>query len=264
MSSAEGLPLQRVPKHVAIIMDGNGRWAKAQGLSRIEGHKQGAKRVRDVIEWAKDAGVKQVSLFAFSTENWKRPKLEVTALMTLMATLLPLEVPKMQEKNARLLTLGDISKLPWLARRALQKACKATESNTGIDVILCLNYGGHQEIIDGMRHFFQSFDDQKDLAKALADLTPERFTEYLQRDEILPVDLLIRTGGEKRISNFHLWDAAYAELYFSDTNWPAYSQQDLMTAIEDYASRERRFGKTSEQVQNQHPESDHDTKDETK
>lgn len=251
MSSSEDLPPQRVPKHVAIIMDGNGRWAKALGLSRIEGHKQGAKRIRDVIQWAKDAGVRQVSLFAFSTENWKRPKLEVTALMTLMATLLPLEVAKMQQENARLLTLGDISKLPWLARRALQKACKATANNTAIDVILCLNYGGQQEIIAGMRRFIKSFDNPDNLAKALADVTPEEFAKYLARDEILPVDLLIRTGGEKRISNFHLWDAAYAELYFSDTNWPAYSKQDLLAAIEDYANRERRFGQTSEQVQQQ-------------
>ncbi|MDX8388547.1 MAG: polyprenyl diphosphate synthase [Ghiorsea sp.] len=249
MSSSEGLPMQRVPQHVAIIMDGNGRWAEAQGLTRIEGHKQGAKRVRDVIQWALDAGVKQVSLFAFSTENWKRPKLEVAALMTLMATLLPLEIPKMQEKNARLLILGDISKLPWLARKALQKACKATKDNTAIDVILCLNYGGQQEIVESVRGFCASWDNEQDKKKALKDLTPEKLYSFMQRDDILPVDLLIRTGGEKRISNFHLWDAAYAELYFSDTNWPAYSQADLSEAIQDFANRERRFGKTSEQVQ---------------
>jgi len=249
MSSPEGLALQRVAKHVAIIMDGNGRWAKAQGLSRLEGHKQGAKRLHDVIQWAKDAGVKQVSLYAFSTENWKRPKLEIAGLMTLLATLLPLEVPKMQEKGARLLILGDISKFPWLARRALNKAVQATKNNTKIDVILCLNYGGQQEIVDGIKTFYASFDDEKARDKAFAELTPEILYQNLGRDEILPVDLLIRTGGEKRISNFHLWDAAYAELYFTDTNWPAYSQQDLMEALQDFASRERRFGKTSEQVQ---------------
>jgi len=249
MSSTEGFPLQRVARHVAIIMDGNGRWAKAQGLSRLEGHKQGAKRLRDVIQWAKDAGVKQVSLYAFSTENWKRPKLEIAGLMTLLATLLPLEVPKMQEKGARLLILGDISKFPWLARRALDKAVLATKNNTEVDVILCLNYGGQQEIVDGIKTFYASFDDEHARSKAFAELTPETLYQYLGRDDILPVDLLIRTGGEKRISNFHLWDAAYAELYFTDTNWPAYSQQDLMEALQDFASRERRFGKTSEQVQ---------------
>lgn len=249
MSSAEGVPMRRIPKHVAIIMDGNGRWAKAQGLPRLEGHKQGAKRVRDVIQWALDAGVKQVSLFAFSTENWKRPKLEVAALMTLMATLLPLEVPKMQEKGARLLTLGDTSKLPWLARKSLEKACQATANNKTIDVILCLNYGGQQEIVEAVRKFCLSWDNESDKAKALAALDPETLYSFMGRDEILPVDLLIRTGGEKRISNFHLWDAAYAELYFSDTNWPAYSKEDLVAALDDFASRERRFGKTSEQVQ---------------
>lgn len=249
MSSVEGLPLQRVPQHVAIIMDGNGRWAKAQGLSRVEGHKQGAKRVRDVIEWASDAGIKQVSLFAFSTENWNRPKFEVTALMTLMATLLPLEVPKMQEKNARLLTLGDTSKLPWIARKALQKACDATAKNTSIDVILCLNYGGQQEILDAVCHFCESWDNESDKEKALKALNTDTFRTFMQREHILPVDLLIRTGGEKRISNFHLWDAAYAELYFSDTNWPAYTEKDLSLALQDYASRERRFGKISEQLQ---------------
>ncbi|MDQ6990038.1 MAG: polyprenyl diphosphate synthase [Mariprofundaceae bacterium] len=251
MVSSEGLPLERLPGHVAIIMDGNGRWAKERDLARVEGHKQGAKRLRDVISWASDAGIKQVSLYAFSTENWKRPKLEVAALMGLIATLLPLEVAKMNEKGARLLTLGDISKFPWLARRALQKAMQATAHNSTIDVILCLNYGGQQEIVEAARHFYASLDQQTDKQKqaAFEQLTPETLYSFMQRDEILPVDLMIRTGGEKRISNFHLWDAAYTEFYFSDTNWPAYSQQDLQAALTDYASRERRFGKTSEQVQ---------------
>ena len=249
MSSSEDQINQHVPQHVAIIMDGNGRWAKAQGFSRLEGHKQGAKRLRDVIRWARDAGIKQVSLYAFSTENWKRPKLEIQGLMALMATMLPLEVPKMMEEGARLLTLGDTSKLPWLARKALQRAVKATQDNTSVDVILCLNYGGQQEIIEGIKNFCASFETASEKEAALAALTPELFAAYLGREQILPVDLLIRTGGEKRISNFHLWDAAYAELYFTDTNWPAYSEADLKAALDDYASRERRFGKTSEQVQ---------------
>ena len=248
MSSGEDAILHGIPQHVAIIMDGNGRWAKAQGLPRIEGHRQGAKRVRDVISWADDMGVKQVSLYAFSTENWKRPKHEVTALMTMMATLLPLEVPAMNEKNARLLTLGDISKLPWLARKSLQKACKDTSKNTGIDVILCINYGGQQEIVDAAKAFCRSIEKNEDRSQVIEKLDTETLYGFMQRQEILPVDLLIRTGGEKRISNFHLWDAAYAELYFSDTNWPAYSKQDLQAAVSDFAHRERRFGKTSEQV----------------
>ncbi len=249
MSSLEDQSRRHVPQHVAIIMDGNGRWAKARGLSRLEGHKQGVKRLRDVIRWARDAGVQQVSLYAFSTENWKRPKVEVTGLMTLMATMLPLEVPKMMEEGARLLTLGDTSKLPWLARKALQRALDATKNNTSIDVILCLNYGGQQEIVGGVKKFCASFSTEKEKEEALAKLSPETFYSYLGREGIYPVDLLIRTGGEKRISNFHLWDAAYAELYFSDTNWPAYTEDDLKAALDDYAGRERRFGQTSEQIQ---------------
>jgi len=240
-----------LPQHVAIIMDGNGRWAKAQGLPRLEGHRKGAGRVRDVVEWASDAGVKQVSLYAFSTENWRRPKVEITALMTLMATLLPLEIPHMQARGARLLTLGDVSKLPWLARKALEKTRKATENNRKIDVILCLNYGGQQEILSGFKRFYASLDDlaNEDKASALVSLTPESFQPFLGRDDILPVDLLIRTGGERRISNFYLWDAAYAELFFTDCLWPDYSRDELQQALDDYASRERRFGKTSEQIQ---------------
>jgi undecaprenyl diphosphate synthase len=237
-----------IPQHVAIIMDGNGRWAKAQGLSRVEGHRQGAKRVRDVISWASGAGVKQVSLYAFSTENWKRPKLEVTALMTLLATLLPLEISSMCEKGVRLLTLGDISRLPWAARKSLEKTIKATEENSNIDVILCLNYGGQQEIIEGIKAFCNTFHDERSKEEALKSLHEDMFRSYLWRDSLLPVDLLIRTGGEKRISNFHLWDAAYAELYFTGTLWPEYTQEDFQEALRDYAGRERRFGKTSEQV----------------
>jgi len=249
MESSQPLVGVNIPKHVAIIMDGNGRWAKAQGLSRAEGHRTGAKRVREIVEWASDAGVKQVSLYAFSTENWKRPKLEISALMTLMATLLPLEIPHMQARGARLLTLGDTSKLPWLARKALEKTCRATQANRKIDVILCLNYGGQQEILTGIRNFCATWHDEEGKAAALSALTPESFQTFLGRDDVLPVDLLIRTGGERRISNFHLWDAAYAELYFTDCLWPDYSREELQAALDDYAHRERRFGKTSEQVQ---------------
>ncbi|MBL1351798.1 MAG: di-trans,poly-cis-decaprenylcistransferase [Zetaproteobacteria bacterium] len=239
----------RTPQHVAIIMDGNGRWAKQQGKVRMEGHRQGSSRVRDVVEWALDAGVKQVSLYAFSTENWKRPKLEVTALMTLLATLLPLEISRMNEKGARLLTLGDLSKLPWLARKAIQKTKHGTAQNKKIDLILCLNYGGQQEIVDGVQDFCRAWHAQGCSEDQLNMLSVDQFASYLPRKDVLPVDLLIRTGGERRISNFHLWDAAYAELYFTDCLWPDFSREDLQLALDDFAGRERRFGQTSEQVQ---------------
>lgn len=237
-----------VPGHVAIIMDGNGRWAKERGLARLEGHRQGAERAREVVEWAADAGVKQISLYAFSTENWDRPKIEVRGLMALLATLLPRESKRMQEKGVRLLTLGDISLLPKRAQKAIADACEATKSNSRIDLILCLNYGGQQEIVEGAKALCHWVIRQADSEKALESINTEKFRNFLWRDGLLPVDLLIRTGGECRISNFHLWDAAYAELYFSQVYWPDYSENELQNALNDYAQRERRFGQTSEQV----------------
>ncbi len=239
----------KIPQHVAIIMDGNGRWAKQQGLGRLEGHRKGAGNARGVVEWAYDMGVRQVSLYAFSTENWARPKIEVAALMTLLATLLPLEISSMNEKGVRLLTLGDISKLPWHARKAIEKTRKATEHNDSIDLILCLNYGGQQEIVEGVRAFCREWKASGMDDAQLAALSSDIFAQKLPREGILPVDLLIRTGGEQRISNFHLWDAAYAELYFTDCLWPDFSREELQQALDDFASRERRFGKTSAQVQ---------------
>jgi len=249
MVSSVKEPSAGMPQHVAIIMDGNGRWAKQQGKVRMEGHRKGASRVREVTEWASDAGVKQISLYAFSTENWKRPKLEITALMTLLATLLPLEISDMNKKGVRLLTLGDVSKLPWLARKAIQKTCDATKNNHKIDLILCLNYGGQQEIVQAVQNFCQAWKEQGSREEQLTQLSIETFSTYLPRKDILPVDLLIRTGGERRISNFHLWDAAYAELYFTNCLWPSFSKQDLQLALDDFSGRERRFGRTSEQIQ---------------
>ncbi len=237
-----------VPAHVAIIMDGNGRWAKRRGLPRLEGHRRGALRLREVVSWASAAGVRQVSFYAFSTENWSRPKLEVRGLMSLLTLLLPTQVPEMQKKGARLLTLGDLGPLPARARRALEQACAATAGNTRIDVVLCLNYGGQQEIVQGIQGYAQWLLAQPDPERRLAELTPDAFRDFLWRRDLLPVDLLIRTGGECRISNFHLWDAAYAELYFCDDFWPDFSEDRFGEALADYGRRERRFGQTSEQV----------------
>ncbi len=231
------------PRHVGIIMDGNGRWARARGLPRLEGHRKGGDVAREAVRWARNAGIRQLSLYAFSTENWQRPAAEVRGLMSLLATLLPREIPAMMENGVRLLTLGDTAALPARARRALERACERTAGNDAIDLVLCLNYGGQQEILAGMRALADGAASLDALRERLAAMSPEDFRACLWRAELAPVDLIIRTGGERRISNFHLWDAAYAELYFSDVFWPDYTEADFLAALEDYARRERRFGR---------------------
>jgi len=238
-----------LPHHVGIIMDGNGRWAKAQGKGRLEGHKKGAEVARNVVHWAKNLGIKQISLYAFSTENWQRPKLEVRGLMSLLSILLLKTLPEMMQNDVRFRTLGDISPLPNSAKKAVHQAVEETKNNRAIDLILCLNYGGQQEIISAAKHLLRHALRQDNPEQAVADLNPATFRERMWCRDIAPLDLLIRTGGEKRISNFHLWDAAYAELYFTDVLWPDYSQEHLSLALNDFQARERRYGLTSEQVQ---------------
>jgi len=237
-----------VPSHVAVIMDGNGRWARSRNLPRLEGHRRGADVARSIVEWAADAHIRQLSLYAFSTENWERPQDEVNGLMALLATMLTSQLNNMRKQGVCLRILGDLSALPKITRAVIQRAVKATADGKRIDFILCLNYGGQQEIIDGARRLAREFHDGTISKKALDALRPEDFRRLLWRDDLLPVDLLIRTGGEYRISNFHLWDAAYAELYFSDLFWPDYNQQAFYQAIAAYTERERRFGRTSAQI----------------
>jgi undecaprenyl diphosphate synthase len=229
-------------------MDGNGRWAKSRGKVRQEGHRQGAARARDVVEWAQEMGIRQLSLYAFSTENWDRPKPEVRGLMGLLAYMLPRNLPVMMEKGVRFRVLGNISELPGNVCRAVEEACAKTRNNAVIDLVLCLNYGGQQEILAGVRQALSWLQSQADQDEALNALSPGKFRSMMWNHDIAPLDLLIRTGGEKRISNFHLWDAAYAELYFTDVYWPDFSRQDLQAALDDYSTRERRFGLISEQV----------------
>jgi len=248
MSSSLKEASSKLPYHIGIIMDGNGRWAKAQGKGRLEGHKQGAEVAREVVRWAKNIGIKQISLYAFSTENWQRPKLEVRGLMTLLAVLLPKTLPDMMQNNVRFRVLGDISPFPRSARKAVEQACAATQDNDAIDLVLCLNYGGQQEIMAAIKASLQWALTQPDAAKAVQELSLSQLRDNMWCHDTAPLDLLIRTGGERRISNFHLWDAAYAELYFTEVLWPDFSQQHLQLAIEDYQSRERRYGLTSEQV----------------
>jgi len=248
MSASEAEEDTALPTHVGIIMDGNGRWARARGEGRLAGHKQGAEVARNVVRWAKELGIKQISLYAFSTENWERPKLEVRGLMSLLAVLLPKTLPEMMANQVRFRTLGDMTPLPASVRKAVDRACAETASNTGIDLILCLNYGGQQEILAAVKQTLAWAQSQANAVQALAELDPEQFRQQMWRYQLAPVDLVIRTGGEMRISNFHLWDAAYAELYFSDVLWPDFSKSDLQSALDEYASRERRYGLTSEQV----------------
>lgn len=249
--SADGETLSSIPQHVAVIMDGNGRWAKARGLPRLEGHRRGADKARDIVEWASDAGVRQISLYAFSTENWNRPDAEVRGLMALLATLLPRQVSDMNKNGVCLKVLGDIEALPGMARRAVRKAMDATAANTRIDLILCLNYGGQQEILQAAKALAHRFEQHQISREKLDLLSTDDFRQLMWRSDLSPVDLLIRTGGETRISNFHLWDMAYAELYFDEAFWPDYSRQDFHAALKSYASTERRFGKTSEQLTEQ-------------
>ncbi len=241
-------PTAKFPHHVGIIMDGNGRWAKAQNKGRLEGHKKGAEIARDIVGWAQEHGIKQLSLYAFSTENWNRPKLEVRGLMSLLAILLPKSLPDMMRNNVRFRVLGDISPLPRSAKKAVQQACLQTINNHGIDLILCLNYGGQQEILAAVKATVQRIISQANPQQALDKLDLAHFRDAMWCKDIAPLDLLIRTGGEVRISNFHLWDAAYAELYFTDVLWPDFSEQHLQQAIRNYQARERRYGLTSAQL----------------
>ncbi len=242
------MPQPKRPRHLGVIMDGNGRWARARGLPRLAGHREGAARARDIVRWAADAGIAEISLYAFSTENWARPEEEVRGLMALLAQLLPREIPEMQKEGVRLVALGDVDRLPARARRALQRAIAATRENRRITLALCLNYGGQQEIVEGVKRALAWALAAEDPQARIAELTPERFRRFLWRAELAPVDLIIRTGGELRISNFHLWDAAYAELYFTETLWPDFTRAEFEQALADFAARERRFGRISEQV----------------
>jgi len=248
MTSGSNRPDPGLPRHVGIVMDGNGRWAKARGKARLFGHHRGAEVARSVVEWAIDAGVRQLYLYAFSTENWDRPKGEVRGLMSLLSLMIQRTLPEMMDEGVRLRVLGDISALPGSARRSLEKACATTENNDRIDVVLCLNYGGQQEIVAAVKQTLREALHQDNPQAAVEQLDATTLRANMWRHDLEPVDLLIRTGGEMRISNFHLWDAAYAELYFTDVYWPDFSRQELQAALDDFARRERRFGKTSEQV----------------
>jgi len=245
MSLKENINLSKLPQHIAIIMDGNGRWAKQQGEQRIYGHENGVRSVRDTVEAAAELGVKYLTLYAFSTENWNRPQEEVIALMQLLVHTISAETKTLNENNIRLQAIGDLKSLPQDCFNELQEAMEKTKSNSRTTLVLALSYSSRWEIIDAVRRIAE-----KAATNALSpqNITEQTINEHLCTAGMPEPELMIRTSGEHRISNFLLWQLAYAELYFTDKLWPDFRKEDFYEAILDYQNRERRFGKTSEQL----------------
>ena len=237
--------LQKVPKHVAIIMDGNGRWAKSKGMSRVFGHKNALTAVRESVKAASKIGVEAITLYAFSTENWNRPKLEVDALMRLLIHSLNKELPDFQKNGVRVNAIGGIENLPAKAQKVLNGVISDTKDNTRIVLTLALSYGAREEIVNTIKNISKKVVNKElDLEK----IDENTINNHLYTFNLPNVDLMIRTSGEQRISNFLLWQMAYAELYFTDILWPDFRQEHFYEAIIEYQNRERRFGKTSEQL----------------
>lgn len=237
--------MNKLPKHVAIIMDGNGRWANLQGKNRVSGHQQGAKSVREVVEEAVKMEIEFLTLYAFSTDNWSRPKEEVSLLMKLLVNSLKKEFKRLIKNNIRLQSIGNMDGLPNPVKEELTYVIEKTKNNTGMVLTLALNYGGKEELTAAVKAI--AFKVKNSI------ISPEKvdqstIIEHLYTQNLPTVDLLIRTSGEERISNFLLWHIAYAELYFTKTLWPDFKKEDLQKALVDYTKRERRFGKTSEQL----------------
>ncbi|HRK14876.1 MAG TPA: isoprenyl transferase [Prosthecobacter sp.] len=228
-----------VPRHVAIIMDGNGRWAKERGLPRTEGHRQGAETVRRVTEACGDIGVEYLTLYAFSSENWKRPKREVDALMRLLEQFLRKKTPEMREQNIRLQAIGRLHDLPKPCQEQLHRSIEATSQNSGLTLILALSYGGREEILDGVKSLIESIE-RGHLDKGMVDT--DVFSKHLYTRYYPDPDLLIRTSGELRLSNFLLWQVSYAEFYITPKLWPDFDKEDFFEAVREYGRRQRRFG----------------------
>lgn len=245
MSFREKLNLNKLPRHIAIIMDGNGRWAKKQGQVRTFGHQIGVKAVKDIVEGATELGIEYLTLYTFSTENWNRPKSEVDALMELLVDTMHEETPTLIKNNVRLMAIGDIESLPLNCREKLQETIQITASHTRLTLVLALSYSSRWEILRAVNKLAEKVKK--------GEINPGEITEAIFNNELCTVgmpdpELLIRTSGEKRISNYLLWQIAYAELYFTDILWPDFTREDLYEAIYDYQQRERRFGVISEQL----------------
>ncbi len=245
MNYKDNLNLDKLPEHIAIIMDGNGRWAKQKGFLRASGHKEGTKAVRDIVEGCAEIGVKNLTLYAFSTENWNRPKLEVDTLMKLLVSSLKKEMKTLKDNEIRLNSIGNISSLPTKAKKELLDVIEKTSDNKRMTLTLALSYGSREEITNCITQIAAKVKSDELTLDAVDESV---INEHLYTRNLPDVDLLIRTSGEQRISNFLLWQIAYAELYFTKILWPDYRREDLFEAIYNYQNRERRFGKTSEQL----------------
>lgn len=245
MSYVEQIDKTRLPKHIAIIMDGNGRWAKERNKERSYGHQYGVEAVRTVTEAAVEIGIKYLTLYTFSTENWNRPDEEINALMALMVMAIERETPDLIKNNVRLTAIGDLSRMPLEVKARLDKCIADTSVSTGLTLVLALSYSSRWEIVDAARQIAQSVVNGQ---LAIEEIEEETISSHLTTKSLPDPDLLIRTGGELRISNFLMWQLSYAELYFTDEYWPEFGKESLSRAICDYQSRERRFGKISEQL----------------
>jgi undecaprenyl diphosphate synthase len=246
MSCIDDIKIERVPRHVAIIMDGNGRWAAQRGNLRIFGHEHGVEAVRSCIKAAAKIGVGYLTLYAFSTENWSRPKYEVDALMSLLVNVVKAETDELNSNNIQLKVIGDRESLPGRVRKEIDKMVLKLSANTGMTVLIALSYSSHWEIINAVKSIAH---DVKKGKIDPEDVSRELFDSYLSTAEIPNPELMIRTSGETRLSNFLLWQLAYAELYFTPKLWPDFKEEDFYQAICNFQQRERRFGKTSEQIE---------------
>lgn len=246
VSIKDKIDAANLPQHIAIIMDGNGRWAKQRGAMRIFGHHHGIKAVREAVEGCGELGIKHLTLYTFSTENWNRPKLEVDGIMNLLVKTISEEVPRLHKNNVRLKTIGDQNTLPTKALNRLHEAIELTKNNTGLTLNLALSYSGKWDIIQAVKSVAVKIQSNE---LKIKDINEKMFGSFLATEQTPDVDLMIRTGGDHRISNYLLWQSAYAELLFMDTIfWPEFTREHLFDAIHTYQQRERRFGKTGEQL----------------
>jgi undecaprenyl diphosphate synthase len=245
-SAKELINTENLPQHIAIIMDGNGRWAQKRGNKRIYGHRNAVAAVRDTVEAAAELGIHYLTLYAFSTENWKRPRTEVDALMSLLVSTMNAETKTLMDNNVRLLSIGNIRALPLNVQNQLMRTIDLTRQNTGLCLVLALSYSSRWEIVQAVRNIAKHIEDGKVRS---SDIEADLFEHYLSTAGMPEPELLIRTSGEYRLSNFLLWQIAYTELYFTRTLWPDFRREHLYEALLDYQRRERRFGKTTEQLQ---------------